>query len=76
MRNAIKQDVTVQPGGVIEIRSSQLKPGTSAEVIIILEGPREPFNRSMRSLIGAGKGAFATPQQADEFIRAERSKWD
>lgn len=34
---AIKQHVTVQPGGVIEIRSPELKAGTAAEVIVLVE---------------------------------------
>jgi hypothetical protein len=34
---AIRQTVTVGPDGRIEIRSSQLQPGTKAEVIILPE---------------------------------------
>jgi len=33
---AIRQRVTVQPGGVIEIRSPELTPGASAEVIVLV----------------------------------------
>lgn len=28
------------------------------------------------ALIGSGKGAFASPEEADRFIREERDAWD
>jgi hypothetical protein len=28
------------------------------------------------SIIGTGKGSFATPEEADRFIREERDAWD
>ena len=28
------------------------------------------------ALFGSGRGGFATPQEADEFIRQERDAWD
>jgi len=34
---AIRQQVTVQPGGVIEVRSPELTLGARAEVIILLD---------------------------------------
>ncbi len=34
---AIRQRVVVQKGGVIQVQSPELKPGTSAEVIILME---------------------------------------
>jgi hypothetical protein len=37
MDTALRQRLVVQPGGVIEIRSPELLPGTLAEVIVILE---------------------------------------
>lgn len=37
MVRAIKQTVTVQPGGRVEVTSEQLSPGTEAEVIILVE---------------------------------------
>ncbi len=76
MNDTIKQDVTIQSGGLIQIWAPQLKPGTRAEVIVIPEQPQQPRKCSLRSLIGAGKGAFATPEEADRFIRAERDAWE
>ena len=34
---ALKQRVTVGPGGVVEVRSDQLRPGDEAEVIVLVE---------------------------------------
>jgi hypothetical protein len=74
MIHAIRRQVIVQPGGRIEIYAPELKPGTRAEVII-LEEPVQQSKHTLRSLIGAGKGAFATPEEADAFIRQERDSW-
>lgn len=31
---------------------------------------------SFKSIIGSGKGCFATPQEVDNFINQERDKWE
>ncbi|MEB3886276.1 hypothetical protein [Lyngbya sp. CCY1209] len=31
--------------------------------------------KSLKSMIGTGKGCFETPKEADRFIRKERDKW-
>ena len=33
---AVRQQVTAQPGGVIEIRSADLRPGARADVIVLV----------------------------------------
>ena len=40
MTNAFRQTVRVKPGGIIEICSPELTPGTLAEVIVLVE-PQE-----------------------------------
>lgn len=46
MAVTIKQRVTVQPGGVVEVRSPELTPGARAEVTVLVEqtevAPAEP----------------------------------
>ena len=74
MGPALRQKVVVQPGGVIEVRSAELPVGATADVIIMLESPADG-GRSMTSMIGTGKGSFATPEEADAFIREERDAW-
>jgi hypothetical protein len=76
----IKQTVTVQPGGIIQIRSDQFKPGTQAEVTVRVETPEpipEPQKRvTWASLRGAGKGCYASAEEVDAFIRSERDAWE
>jgi len=73
---AIKQEVTVRQNGVVEIRSPELRPGMLAEVVILLKNDRELQARRLSSLIGAGKGGFDKPEDADNFIRSERDRWE
>lgn len=74
MQNVLKQKVTIQPGGIVHIESSELIPGSIADVIIIPETPAEP-TAALTSHIGAAAGGFTTPQEADAFIREERNAW-
>lgn len=74
MYKALKQKVIVQPGGEIKICSPELPEGSTAEVIVILDLPTQETRRTLTSFIGAGKGSFATPEEADEFIRQLRSE--
>jgi hypothetical protein len=39
MVEAIRQTVTVQAGGTVEVRSPDLPAGVRAEVIVLIEGP-------------------------------------
>jgi len=74
MQNVLKQKVTVQPGGIVHIELPELVPGSIADVIIIPETAAEP-PASLTSLIGTAAGGFATPHEADVFIRQERDTW-
>jgi len=73
--HALRKRVTVQAGGLIEIHAPEMQPGTEAEVII-LEDSRATGRSSLRSILGAGKGAFSTPEEADAFLRGERDSWE
>jgi hypothetical protein len=37
MLNAITQEVTIQPDGIVTLRSPELEPGLQADVIVILK---------------------------------------
>lgn len=74
MQNVLKQKVTIQPGGIVHIELPELVPGSIADVIIIPETAAEP-PASLTSLIGTAAGGFATPHEADVFIRQERNTW-
>ncbi|MGA1474322.1 MAG: hypothetical protein ACO4AI_03965 [Prochlorothrix sp.] len=81
MFTGIKQQATVKPGGIIELTSPDLQEGTTVEVIVLIqtepgqanspEGASQPA-RSLAQFIGAAPGNFATPEEADHFIRQER----
>ncbi len=49
MANAIRQTVRVKPGGLIEIRSPELTPGTVAEVIVLIEPSEAASSRAARA---------------------------
>jgi len=74
MLYALRRRATVKAGGIIEIQAPELEPDTEVEVII-LEVDTPPVDRPLRSIIGTGKGAFETPEEADAFIRGERDTW-
>jgi len=75
--NAIKRSVTVQRGGRIELHVPELPEGSPAEVIVLEEqrAAVRAAGRKLASLIGQGKGALVSAEDADRFIRAERDRW-
>lgn len=75
MLHAIRQKITVQAGGRIELCAPELAEGTRAEVIVI-EEPAPQALCSLSELLGQGKGAYASPEAADAFLRGERDAWD
>ncbi len=77
MVRAIKENVIIRPGGVIEIRRPDLPEGAAAEVIVMLEEPATPEALpSLTSLIGKANSGYASGAEADAFIRAERDAWE
>ena len=77
---AIRQRVTVQPGGRIEITDPALVAGTEADVVLIVpeaSGDGAPSTLPpLTDMIGAAKGLFETPEEVDAYIRALRDEWD
>lgn len=74
MLTALRQKAVVQAGGLIQINAPELKPGTLTEVVVLVE-PAERPRTSMVDLVGAGRGSFASPAEADQFLRRERESW-
>ena len=70
-----RHTVTVGPGGVVEIRNPALPEGRTVHVTVLLEEPDEQPSGLLRFL-GAAPGLYATPEDADAFIRAERDAWE
>jgi len=76
MLNTIKQEMIIEKSGMIEICSSELKPGMYAEVIIFLKNTGKSESNPLSRMIGTGRGAFEKPEDADNFIRKERDTWE
>lgn len=74
MASTVKQKVTVQPGGVVQVQSPELVPGSTADVIIIPDTITLP-PQQLASAIGSAAGGFASPADVDAFIRRERDAW-
>ncbi|MCX7015209.1 MAG: hypothetical protein NTW86_22085 [Candidatus Sumerlaeota bacterium] len=72
---AIRETVTVEPDGVLRVRSPELPCGASVEVIVLVpEGVANPESaptekRSLRSLFGSGRGCFKSVEEVDEYLR-------
>ena len=79
MMRAYRQKVIVQKGGRVEIPSSDLVPGTVAEVIVLEPASPSPVGSActgrLADLIGTCKGMFSSPAEADAFLNQERDAW-
>ena len=75
----LRQEVIVDADGRIVIHVPQLRPGTRAEVIVT-ERAAEAGDQArpirLSSLVGCCRGMFASPDEADDFLRRERDAWD
>lgn len=78
MLNAIRQQAIVKPGGVIELTLPELPEGMLVEIIVLIENSDQlaQASPSLTNLIGTAPGSFATPEEADQFIREQRDEWD
>jgi hypothetical protein len=53
-----------------------IDPQVRAEVVLIVdEAPTFP-QRRLSDFIGAGRGVYASPEEADAYVRALRDEWD
>jgi len=80
MITAYKQKVTIKSGGLVSLRSPRLKPGTKAEVIVLVEPAENTIERSMTGadLLKSGLvGMWAARKDIGdslEFARELRNK--
>jgi hypothetical protein len=73
---AIKQTVTIGPGGRVEIVSSELPEGRQAEVIVLVAPEPGPSPRRLADFLGAGRGLYDDIDDADRSLRRERDAWE
>ncbi len=70
---SVRKEIAAQRGDMLEV--------TVRDGAIILT-PQDVVSRKaaksvdITAWIGAGKGLFASAEEADAFIRAERAKWE
>ena len=70
---------TVQPGGKIEIESTELTAGEDVDVTISpAKNPGESEKRSAVDILAEAPGhlAFKSAKEVDDYIREERASWD
>jgi hypothetical protein len=75
MNSAIRQTVKVQAGGVVHFASPELREGTEAEVIVLLQTPQSRDGR-LAAFQALQQSLALTPAAAEKWIReaaAERA---
>lgn len=76
----LRTESTVQPGGLVQIRSDDLPEGVTVKVILTVKTPQpeEARTKNIVDFIGAtrGKGSFSGVEDIDAYIREERDSWD
>jgi hypothetical protein len=70
MIDAIRQQATVQLGGVVEVHSADLPVGAEVEVIVLVDSSKK--KRSLRSMMGTAQKSFANVEEVDALIRHGR----
>jgi len=64
---AIRQTVTVQPGGVVHFASPELTEGSEAEIIVLLTAPVSPTQR-LAAFQALQRSLALTPATAQKWI--------
>jgi hypothetical protein len=73
MATAIRQTVTIGSGGRVEVRSPQLKEGSRAEVIVLLEDST-PIATKLAALDQLQKSLNLDEARAREWVRQVRDE--
>jgi hypothetical protein len=75
---AVRQVVTVQPGGRVEFTSPELPSGARAEVIVLIESPAAPGQGAVEVLDALQRSLALDPAAAAQWAaaaRADRESW-
>lgn len=76
MSRTIRERTTVKRGGIVEIRHPSLPEGVSAEVVVTIADASPSPTSPLSTYLGKGKGAFASAEEADEYVSHERDAWE
>ncbi len=73
---AIRQTVTIESAGRVEVRSPALRVGARAEVIVLIEGDESPPARSALEALDALQASFqlTEPAAVDWMQRASAER--
>ncbi len=72
---AIRQTVTIQSGGTVEVRSPALRAGAKAEVIVLIEGAENrPANSPLEALNALQASLQLTAPAAAEWTQRTRAE--
>jgi hypothetical protein len=64
----------IKRGQIIELAEAiDIPDGTEIMIKIVVDSTE---SETLTSIIGTAQGSFATPEEADKFIRQERDTWD
>ncbi len=75
---AIRNQIAAQTGDVFEADVLDGNIILRPQDIVSRRAPKKISRKGadITRWIGAGKGLFKTPEEADAFIHAERARWD
>lgn len=67
---AVREALSAKRGDVFEVAVSDGNIVLKPQIVVAKKGV------DIGPWIGAGKGLFATPEEVDAFIAAERARWE
>ena len=78
MQAAVKLTTIVQPGGKVEVISTELISGDTVEVIILSKEQLRGKRRSATDILSEAPGhrLFQSAEEVDAYIKKEREAWD
>lgn len=76
MEKVLQQQVTVLPGGKVELVCPELDAGQVVDVVVLRD-----LDRSLRPITeiindGPGQRLFKTAKEIDDYLAEERASWD
>ncbi len=76
MQRVLHQEVTVMPGGKLEIVSPELEEGQTVDVVVLHEATLK--GRPIMEILNSGpeRRLFQTAEEAKAYLAAEKASWD
>ena len=76
MQKMLHRKVTVQPGGRVEVISSELDAGQTVDVMVLHESGAQ--GRSVMEILNSGpeRRLFRTADEVREYLAEEKASWD